>query len=164
MLTKIFPFAIFRTVIYFGHKIKLRKIYFSEVAYSLDTENIPMAEVCRLEKIMEQVPFGPSFASKNALRESFVSIRFPGYGSFYANQLHSHPEQKLELMSVVIPRAEKYRYFVVEENPDDSYTVVADFTAEASGVVRVREQNGFLEFLSRSDEVIFVKPRSVVVT
>jgi hypothetical protein len=127
----------------------------------LDAENIPMAEAYRLKKIMEQVPFGPNFVSKDLLRESFVNIRFPGYSSFYANQLHSHPEQKLELMSVVIPRAEEYRYFVVEENPDGGYTVVADFTAEASGVVRVRERDGSFQFLSRSDEVMFVKPRSI---
>lgn len=160
MLKKMLPFAIFKSINYFGHKIKLRKLYFGEVSYALDSENIPMAEAYRLEKIMEQLPFGPNFVSKEELRESFVNIRFPGYGAFYANQLHGHPEQNLELMSVVIPRTGKDRYLVVEKQPDGGFTVVADFTAEASGVVRVRARDSSLDFLSRSGDVIFVKPRS----
>lgn len=159
---KILPFPIFRSINYFGHKIRLRRMYFSEISYALDSENIPVAEAYRLEKIMEQVPFGPDFVSKEELFESFVDIRFPGYGSFYANQRHSHPEQKLELMSVVIPRTGKDRYFVVEEQFNGGFKVVADFITEESGAVRVKVRGNSLDFLSRSDDVIFVKPRSAV--
>jgi hypothetical protein len=135
-------------------------MYFDETSYALDSENIPMAEVARLEDVMRSVPFGPVFNSKKELHISFAEIRFPGYGSFYANQLHGHPEKKLELMSIVIPRTGKDRYFVVEAQPDGRFSVVADFTAEALGAVSVREQGGAFELLSRSNEVLFVHKRS----
>jgi hypothetical protein len=162
MLKKLFPFKIFRTVEYFGNKIKLRRMYFDVTSYALDSENISMDEAYRLESIMKSVPFGPVFKSKQELLNSFVEIRFPGYGSFYANQLNSNPDQNLELMTVDIPRAEKYRYFVVEEKANGSFSVVADFTAEAHGVVKVRAQGNSFEFLSRSDEVVLVHIRSSI--
>lgn len=162
MLRKLLPFKLFRTIDYFGHKIKLRRVYFDITSYALDSQNIPMDEAYRLENIMKCVPFGPVFNSKQELLESFVEISFPGYGSFYANQLRSNPDQNLELMTVDIPRTEMYRYFVVEKKAAGSFLVVADFTTEAHGVNKVRGRGECFEFLSRSDEVVFVHRRSSI--
>lgn len=159
MLKNLFFLKIFRSINYFGHRVKLRRTYFSEIAYTLDPNNISMEEACRLEKIIKSLPFGPVFNSKDEIIHSLVGIRFPGYGSFYANQLNSEPEQRLELMSVVIPRTGKYRYFVIEAQ-SNVFSVVADFIAEARGVTKVRKQGCTFEFLSRSNEVIFVEKRS----
>lgn len=160
MFKKLFPLEVFRSIDYFGCNIRLRKTYWGLKSYVLDSENIPMAEAFRLESFMKGVPFGPIFITKKALIIAFVGIKFPGYGSFYANQMHANPEQKLELMSAVIPRTGKNRYFVAEMQLNGSFLVVADFIAQALGIVKVIAQGDSLAFLSRNNEVMLVRRRS----
>lgn len=150
---------IFKSIEYFGQKIKLRKIYFSFTAYALDKENISITEANRLENIMENVPFGPKFSSKNEVHVAFAELRFPGYDSFYANQMHGDPRQNLEFMTISIPRVNKYRYLLIQKTDGDNYSVISDFIAPIWPVVRVAVNGENLEFLNRTGEIIFVREK-----
>lgn len=150
---------IFKSIEYFGYKIKLRKIYFSFFSYAVDTENISIAEANRLENIMRNVPFGPEFSSKNEVLAALAELRFPGYESFYANQMHGDSRQNLEFMTITIPRVNKYRYFVIQNTDGDNYSVISDFIAPSLPIVQVALNGENLEFLSRTGETIFVKEK-----
>ena len=161
MFDLIFGIKIIRSIQYFGHRIKLRKIFFHERSLLLDREKIPMEEAQPLEKIMAIIPFGPHFKSKDEILSAMIELRFPTYGSFYANQMHGAPDQRLELMSIEIPRVGKERYFVLEKKSDDEFVVISDFVASLPGVINVLGRGDELQFVSHKGNIVRTMKRNV---
>jgi hypothetical protein len=101
-------------------------------------------------------PFGPYFPDQVTLDDAFDSIRFPGLGSFLANQLGAKLDPVLEFMYVELPQQGSNRYLAVERLANGSFKVLADFVGPAvPEPVRVRRaSNGRLEFLSKDGAVV----------
>ena len=48
---------------------------------------LPKASIIQLESAIRTLVFGPHFANYAQLNSEFWNLRFPGYGSFHANQI-----------------------------------------------------------------------------
>lgn len=114
------------------------------------------AELSKIQATIVGQSFGPTFRTPNDLDERFEALRFPGYGSFYANQLGARLDASLELMYVELPRSNTHRYLAVERTASGSFQVVADFVAAAiPELVRVRRAaDGQLEFMAHDLKVV----------
>ena len=112
-----------------------------------------------IEKTLIGARFGPRFPDLNALDDAIAQLAFPGYGSFYANQLGAKIDPSLEMLYVEIPQRQKRRYIAVERQSDGGLRVVADFVAPATPeLVRVRRvDNGLLEFSTNSGAAVLRK-------
>ena len=118
---------------YMGEQIPLAKSY-------ADPREIP-----RVERLVRSAPFGPAFPNAGALSTGLDRLSFPGYGSFYANQLGAHIDPELELVYVEIPKRGLNRYVVLQRQSDDSLRVVSDFVAaDHPEIVRVHRRAGVL--------------------
>jgi hypothetical protein len=115
--------------------------------------------IALIEKTLISARFGPRFPDFNALNDALAQLAFPGYGSFYANQLGAKIDPSLEMLYVEIPQRQKHRYIAVERQSDGSLLVVADFVAPATPeLVRVRRvENGLLEFSTNSGAAVLRK-------
>jgi hypothetical protein len=91
-------------------------------------------------------------------RASLERVQFPGYGSFYANQLGAKLDPSLELVYIEIPGGKLNRYVAVERLKNGTLRVVADFVAAASPeITRVHRRNGALSFESAQGAFVLVK-------
>jgi hypothetical protein len=150
-----------KSVAYQGQRFNLSKSYANFDDYKDDQKNLTSAQVRRAESLMRSAKFGPSFKTSNELDTALATLEFPGYGLFYANQLGSHSDPKLELVYVEIPARGLNRYIALELQADGSLLVVADFVAVADPeIVRVtRTANGSLEFHQQSGTVVVPRYR-----
>jgi len=148
----------FGAVDYLGNRIPLSRAYADFDEYKDDPKNLPMQSLRRIESIMRSTPFGQSFPNTESLSRELERVQFPGYGTFYANQLGAKLDPSLELVYVEIPGGKLNRYFVVERTNEGTLRVVADFVASASPeITRVHRKNAALSFESSRGKVIAVK-------
>lgn len=148
----------FSTVDYMGNRISLSRAYVDFDEYKDDPKNLPRQSIRRAESIMRSVPFGPNFANTAALSQELDRIQFPGYGSFYANQLGGRLDPSLELVYIEIPGGKLNRYFALERAENGTLRVVADFVASAlPEIARVHRRNGALSFESQQGAPIVVR-------
>jgi hypothetical protein len=148
----------FAVVEYLGNRIPLSRPYVDFDEYKNDPKNLPEQSIRRIESIMRSTPFGPGFPNTHALSRELERIQFPGYGTFYANQLGAKLDPSLELVYVEIPGGKLNRYFAVERSNEGALRVVADFVARASPEIsRVHRKNGRLSFESSPGKVIATK-------
>ena len=110
----------------------------------------------RIQEAVANQSFGSVFSTQQELDDRFYELRFPGYGSFYANQLGARLDPSLELMYVELPRSTMHRYFAVERLQSGAFRVVADFTVPANPeLVRVRwAGDRQLEFMTQDRKVV----------
>ncbi|MES2127795.1 MAG: hypothetical protein V4463_11035 [Pseudomonadota bacterium] len=128
---------------YLGQTFPLTRPYANFVEYKNAPANLPEESLERAETLMRAARFGPDFASEQDLSAALDALRFPGYGSFYANQLGARLDARLELLYVEIPGRNLNRYFAVERRPDGRMHVVDDFVARADPeIARVRVDQG----------------------
>lgn len=141
---------------YQGERFDLSKAYEDFHDYKDDQANLTPAQVQRAELPMRSAKFGPRFKTINDLDAALATLKFPGYGLFYANQLGVHTDPKLELVYVEVPARNLNRYIALERQPDQSLLVVADFvTAADPEIARVtRGANGSLEFHQQNGKVV----------
>jgi hypothetical protein len=148
----------FFAVEYLGNRIPLSRPYADFDEYKDDPKNLPVQSIRRIESIMRSTPFGQSFRNTEALSRELERVQFPGYGTFYANQLGAKLDPSLELVYVEIPGGKLNRYFAVELTNEGPLRVVADFVASAMPeITRVHRKNGALSFESSLGNVIAVK-------
>ncbi|WP_374582841.1 hypothetical protein [Pseudoduganella sp.] len=148
----------FAVVDYLGNRIPLSRPYADFDEYKDDPKNLPAQSIRRVESIMRSTPFGRDFPNTEALSRELERIQFPGYGTFYANQLGAKLDPSLELVYVEIPGGKLNRYFAVELTSGGVLHVIADFVAPASPeITRVHRRNGVLSFESSQGKVIPVK-------
>lgn len=117
---------------------------------------LPHKSVEKLEAVIRSLQFGPTFLGFQQLDSQFWNLRFPGYGTFHANQIRAKLDPKLDIMYVEIPEAGLNRYFVVELQQDGSLSVVDDFVADsAPEVTRVhRSTDGGLLYSNGNGDAI----------
>ena len=148
----------FASVDYLGHRIPLAREYADYDDFKDDPEKLSAQSIRLIEPIMRSAPFRQSFPNTAALSRELERIRFPSYGTFYANQLGAKLDLSLEMAYVEIPGWKLNRYFAVERNHDGTLRVIADFVASASPeITRVHRKNGALSFETSRGKVISVK-------
>ncbi|MRW92279.1 hypothetical protein GJ699_19985 [Duganella sp. FT80W] len=145
----------FATVDYLGVRIPLARAYHDFDEYKDDPHNLPQQSIRRVESIMRSAPFASDFADTDALSHELERIQFPGYATFYANQLGAKLDPSLELVYVEIPGGKLNRYFAIERVSGGGLRVIADFVAPAvPEITRVHRKNGALSFESSQGKVI----------
>lgn len=148
----------FGAVEYLGNRIPLTRQYANFDEYKDDPKKLSVQSIRRIESIMRSTPFGPSFPNTETLSRELERIQFPGYGTFYANQLGAKLDPFLELVYIEIPGGKLNRYFAVEQTNEGTLRIVADFVASASPeITRVHRKNGALSFESSLGKVIAAK-------
>lgn len=144
---------------YQGQRIELSRVYRDFDEYKDDARNLGVQQVWRVEQLMRETKFGPSFNDADAVHAALAALQFPGYGMLYANQLKAGIEPALELAYVEIPQRDLNRYFVLEKYPAGDFRVIADVVVsslpEANRVRRASD--GKLEFLRADGKVAFIK-------
>ena len=117
---------------YRGQAIKLTRKYNDYDAYKNDTDNILAAELPKVERLITQAPVSKTFESWAAFSKETSHIKFPGYssgpGPRVASTTGSFIISKIEIPSAP-PPGEKFRYFVLEQFPDEHLLLVDDFVA-----------------------------------
>jgi|SRR5471032_337348 len=137
----------FASVDYLGACIQLARAYADFEEYKDDPKNLSLQSIRRVEAMMRSAPFAQTFTNTEALSRELERIQFPGYGSFYANQLGAKLDPSLELAYVEIPGGKLNRYFAVEQIRNGTLRVISDFVAPASPeITRVHRRNGVLSF------------------
>jgi hypothetical protein len=142
---------------YRGKMIPTAKAYEDLDSFKQDSPaHLSEAAFVQIEQAMVTAAFGPTFRNQAALDNALDQLRFPGYGSFYANQLGAKLDASLEFLYVEVPQRSKNRYFALQRNADGKFAVVADFVGPATPeIVRVRRaSDGALEFLSADGTLI----------
>lgn len=143
---------------YLGVRIQLARAYADFEDYKDDPKNLSPESIRRVEAIMRSAPFAHTFTNTEALSRELERIQFPGYGSFYANQLGAKLDPSLELVYLEIPGGTLNRYFAVERISNGTLRVISDFVAPASPeITRVHRRNGVLSFESSQGKPIIVK-------
>jgi hypothetical protein len=144
---------------YRGEKFKLTKSYSDYDDYKNDANNIDLAEVPRIERMMSAVKIGPEFSNWAEFAHQAFAIKFPGYG-FSGGPKVKAGERQFQVTTIEIPRTSKDRYFVLEKFGDGKLRLVDDF------VMRNQAEGGYAGVSSIelvSDELIyFDRNRSVV--
>jgi hypothetical protein len=146
-----------KQVEYHGKVFLTARPYRNMDAYRDSVESQFSSDVLQnIQDAVSQQSFGPKFSNQEDLDDQFEGLRFPGYGSFYANQLGAKLDPSLEFMYVELPRSSTNRYFAVERQRSGEFRVLADFTAPATPeIVRVRRAgNGQLDFMSQDLRVV----------
>ena len=145
---------------YMGEQIPLAKSYTDGRKYKDDPENLDAGVIPQVERLVRSASFGPAFLNAPALSAGLDRLRFPGYGSFYANQLGAQIDPEVELVYVEIPRRALNRYVVLERLGDDSLRVVSDFVApDHPEIVRVHRRAGVLLYEGSNGVAIVPKPQ-----
>lgn len=141
---------------YRGHKFTLARQYADVRDYNDDVEKLTAAQAELASSLIRKAPFGPNFKDASALFAALDSLRFPGYGSFFANQMGAKSDSRLELSYVELPKASANRYLVTEVQPDGTYLVVADFMAPSDPEITSvsRGKNGELQFRGESGRTV----------
>lgn len=148
----------FASVDYLGARIQLTRAYADFEEYKDDPKNLSPQSIRRVEAMMRSAPFAKAFPNTEALSRELERIQFPGYGSFYANQLGAKLDPSLELVYVEIPGGKLNRYFAVERKSNGTLQVISDFVAPASPeITRVHRRNGVLFFESSQGKAIVMK-------
>jgi hypothetical protein len=143
---------------YRGERIALRHGYRDFKDYKNDANNLSEETVPRIESLVRTAPFGPVFPNATAVDRALDELRFPGYGSFYANQLGAKLDPTLELVYVEIPSRKLNRYLALEQQSDGRLVVVADFvTGSSPEIVRVHRVGGYLQFLTLKGQSVPVQ-------
>lgn len=148
----------FASVDYLGARIQLTRAYADFGEYKDDPKSLSPQSIRRVETIMRSAPFARTFLDTEALSRELDRIQFPGYGSFYANQLGAKLDPSLELVYVEIPGGTLNRYFAVERISNGTLRVISDFVAPASPeITRVHRRNRVLSFESSQGKAIVSK-------
>lgn len=146
------------SVEYMGQQIQLAKPYQDFRAYKNDRQNLNKQDIPKIERLIREARFGPEFSGTDVLGAALDLLRFPGYGSFYANQLGAHLDSKLELVYVEIPGLGLNRYIAVESQVGGRLRVVDDFVApDSPEIIRVHRKNGALVYEAKQG--VAVVPR-----
>jgi len=149
----------FAYVDYLGARIQLTRAYADFEEYKDDPKNLCADSIRRVEAMMRSVSFAQIFPNTEALSRELERIQFPGYGTFYANQLGAKLDPSLELIYVEIPGGKLNRYFAVERISNGTLRVISDFVAAASPeITRVHRRQGALSFESSQGKAIVTKP------
>ena len=136
------------SVSYRGSTFVLSRAYEDARAYKDDPNNLRANDLPAVERLVRQAPFGPNFSNIGEVAQALDAVAFPGYGSFYANQLPHSPDS-LELVYIEIPRRHLNRYFVLLRLADSSVKVVEDFVAaDQPEIVRVQASKSGFVYLS----------------
>ena len=145
---------------YMGEQILLAQSYTVVRKYKGDLENLDAEVISQVERLVRSASFKPTFLNAPALSTELDRLRFPRYGSFYANQLGAQIDPELELVYVEIPRRALNRYVVLERLGDDSLRVVSDFVApDHPEIVRVHRRAGMLVYEGSNGVAIVPKPQ-----
>lgn|GEM_PF-1421042 len=144
---------------YQGQKVPTAKSYAHFRDYKDDPENLTADQARRAADLVRKTQFGPVFKDAMAMLAALDTLQFPGYGYFFANQIGSKLDERLELCSVELPWARASRYLVTEKRADGSYVVTADFVASSEPeIVRVRRvPEGQLQFLTQGGKAVTPK-------
>ena len=145
----------FTHVDYMGERVSLARSYSDPREYKDDPHNLADQQLSQVERLIRNAPFGPTFSSVQALSDALDRLRFPGYGSFYANQLGSRTDAHLEVVYVEVPRRGLNRYITLESVNGVSLRVVDDFVApDQPEIVRVHRKDGALSYESFRGSVL----------
>lgn len=139
---------------YRGTSFSLPRAYEDFRAYKDDPNNLRLTDLQTIERLIRSATFGPTFRSSTELVDALFQVAFPGYGSFYANQLPRLPDG-LELVYVEIPKRGLNRYFVLRQSPDGSLSVVADFVViDVPEIVGVRASSAGLVYVGNNGQSV----------
>lgn len=142
-------------VVYRGQKIRLSKHYSDFHQYKDDPDNIAPSETARVQKLVISAPIAHSFASWSEMFQAVQNVAFPGYGT----GIFPNPKSDLTVVTVEIPRANKDRYFVVQEH-NGRCDILDDFVYEDILALHgVREKGGSYVFFDRTGKELFRVPR-----
>jgi len=149
-----------KTIQYLGVAIPLPRAYRDIDDFKDDPNNLDEKASTQVAAVLAAAPFGPRFASANAMDDALFALTFPDYGMFFANQIGAKTNSTLEFAYVEIPKRSQNRYFAAERLPTGEFVVIADFvSASVPELTAVRRaSNGSLEFGNGSNAAVLKRP------
>jgi hypothetical protein len=146
------------SVQYRGETIKLSKSYTNFDQYKNDPNNIAPSETARVQTLVTTAPIAHSFRSQLDVFKATQDIVFPGYGSGVTGGGSGPDGIELFAVTVEIPRANKYRYFVFR-GANGQYELLDDFVHDDTPYpFGIREEDGSYVFLDRAGLELFRRP------
>ncbi|WP_035059799.1 hypothetical protein [Andreprevotia chitinilytica] len=135
------------SVEYQGQRVPLAQTYRDFREYKDAPHNLTDKAIQQIEHLVRQARFGPEFSGIADLSAALDHLTFPGYGSFYANQLGARLDPQLEFVYVEIPGRHLNRYIALERQSNQHLRVVDDFiAADMPEIIRVHRKRGVLVY------------------
>lgn len=144
------------SIYYQNSTITLAKSYQSFEEYQDDPHHLPKKSIKQAATLIKQAKFGPNFVSTTMVGKALSQLQFPGYGSFYANQLGAKIDSELELVYLEIPGGTHNRYIALSKQANGTLRVIDDFLGpQLPEITRVhRNRSGALQYSKTNGQII----------